>query len=141
MATYWTPCICAGSSNWDSVEYAGNDVRNVGANDFYIRYDLPLPTNRSDGKKLYVSGVRVIVGTADSNNKITLDKVISFNGSSVYQVYLRSGDITTSGIHDNTFTNVDVSSKECVAVNLYGLVTNAAGLKILAVMLRVEYKT
>lgn len=134
----WVPCAFEGTNPEGSMR-SGEQMENVDGTNHYPRYMLCLPTNRG-GKKLYVSGVRVLVQDADNDDYLSMTKVIGITYSGSPTAILNSStDVKSAQRHEKTFTATDCSSYDMVAVTLYCSVTTAYELGIRGVTVKAYY--
>lgn len=131
-----------GSANqaWIPCTYMGNTAENMpawavhmtewDAGDYNTGWQLPLPTNRG-GKKLYVSGIRILLKDADATNYI--DNIYLYGVTATGQTIKQTDttNYTTTGEKNFTFTAEDMSSFQMVHVGVDIHSTNPGDLDFL----------
>jgi hypothetical protein len=115
-------------------------LENVGIDESYIYYSVPLPTNRG-GKKLRLSGRRLGLADADAANRIRYVFVYGYqNDGTIDQLDLYDIDNMNSvGEHEDSFGPIDCSGYSAIKIRLRSSVLNATQLNIGYVTVRYYY--
>jgi len=116
-------------------------ITNIGGNDMWPVFSLPLPTNKGS-LKLYVAGTRIGISAADADDFITTTRMLGFTGGASPTVLdSDTTDKNTVAEHEDTFTAVDCSGYDNIKVQLYCSNTDATDLAIDWVLLKAYYAT
>lgn len=116
------------------------NYKNVGAQDFSLYCELPLPTNRG-GLKLYVKNAQVPLNDADAGDYLTAVQIMAIEADS--DMAIKNTDATdksTKAVHESTFTAFDASAYVSVGILLTFVCTNAGDLGFQAPLLEVYYE-
>jgi hypothetical protein len=140
----WIPCTLDGSgyvssSNGDLI-YAATTIGNISGNDGYLRFIIPLPTNRG-GLKLYCKDVKITLQDADAAayvDEIVLQGVTNTGGASVLT---DATNRTTAGDHTTSNTADDMSGYDHAQVRVKIMVDAAGELDISGVYVECYYDT
>lgn len=137
----WVPCPFEGAYVYS---YAGirdtGTVYNVGANQPYIYYAVPLPPLKGT-LKLYISGTRIELRAATVANYVGATRVYGYSDGTSTQLDADATAKNAPGQWEDTFAAVDCSSYDAVKVQASCPVAVANLLNIDCVMVRCYYAT
>jgi hypothetical protein len=136
----WVPMVMEGGSSNAHWYVNAEHIINATATDLYYMFRLPLPPTKGS-LKLYISGVRVGIDTADADDYISEILMKGDVYDTTTNILLDSTNYNSSQRVENTFAAHDCSGYDTVHLTLLTFVTDAAGLKTSFVTARCYYDT
>jgi hypothetical protein len=103
-----------------------------------VIFDLPLPTIKGS-LKLYISGIKIGISDADANDYLTNYTIYGFTFDTRTNLRNITTDYTSAQEIEDTFTAVDASSHDRVAISVQVFGTTAYEFDLNFINLRCYY--